>query len=477
MTPRDRAVLAGIVVIGAALRLVGIAQDSLWFDEVYTWWVTRRDLGDLLTFSLTRDVHPPLYLVGVWGWTRLAGDTEAALRLPSALASIATIPAMFALGRRLYDVRTGLLVAGLTAISWAPMHYGREARSYALLLLAVLLAVLGGIGMHRARQREESPGLADRLLAFGGGFVAAYTHHFGLLLTLVLGGLGVFTMPRVPGAKRGWLRGYAGLVVGCAPAVALAAWQRSAHDTFWIPPTDPGAFGWQFAGFLFWLEPAWRWVLALPVIGIGLAARRSGPRTRLSREDGFIGAWLLVPTTVALFVSVASLPVLTPRNLIVVLPAAYLVVARGLMQWPARARPWVVGAFAVAVLHTLLIGRAYHTTPQKPALRVIAATIAAEEAAGTSVPVVSSYIMPYAFDHALQSEGATARGVGRAARVGDVRGLVDRATVEGWTGAWVLGAEDGTPAAVRRALADAGWQEERVITAYQAEGRRYAIPR
>lgn len=135
--------LLGIVVLGALLRIPGLDRESFWLDETIAANAgTRGSLFDAIDFQTHVEVNPPLYHSLLWVWIKLFGDGEAAIRLLSALAGIATIPVVFAIGRRLHSARAGLLAALLTATSPLLVHYSQEARPYALTALFGTLSVL-----------------------------------------------------------------------------------------------------------------------------------------------------------------------------------------------------------------------------------------------------------------------------------------------------------------------------------------------
>src|SRR5690242_9145496 len=71
-----------IVVVAFCLRLHRIGAEELWLDEAFSFRdVTVAGWLGALRF---KDV-PPLYPLLLHGWIRLAGDSESALRLLSAL--------------------------------------------------------------------------------------------------------------------------------------------------------------------------------------------------------------------------------------------------------------------------------------------------------------------------------------------------------------------------------------------------------
>src|SRR5690349_8420446 len=93
--------LAALTVLGAGLRLIGLGRESPWNDELSSLMQYTRPTLWLAAVSTSAE-HVPGYWILMHVWTRIAGDSDAMLRLPSALFGIATIPAMFLLGRRWY---------------------------------------------------------------------------------------------------------------------------------------------------------------------------------------------------------------------------------------------------------------------------------------------------------------------------------------------------------------------------------------
>ena len=59
-TNRNFIIIWGIImIIGTALMFIGIAHESLWFDESYTAALMNHSLKDIIEITST-DSHPPL---------------------------------------------------------------------------------------------------------------------------------------------------------------------------------------------------------------------------------------------------------------------------------------------------------------------------------------------------------------------------------------------------------------------------------
>ncbi|MFQ5576179.1 MAG: glycosyltransferase family 39 protein, partial [Anaerolineae bacterium] len=168
--------LIAILWLALALRLFRLGEQSLWYDEGVTWYLTRFSLPELARWTAA-DIQPPLYYLIVWGAARLFGQSEWALRFPSAAAGALAVPLLWQMARRLF--RRGTLAAALFgAVAPLMVYYGQEARMYTLLAAQatlaswLLLRVAGG-----AKRRFA---VAYTLVMAS----ALYTHYFAAFLLL-----------------------------------------------------------------------------------------------------------------------------------------------------------------------------------------------------------------------------------------------------------------------------------------------------
>ena len=136
--PTDTWVLAGMVLVGASLRLATLTSQSYWFDEAQAAHELNLSFGALLSSLTSHETNPPLYFVLGWIWARVFGTGEAGLRSLSVLAGTAIIPLAYLCGRELVSRRAGLVAAALATLSPFMVWYSQEAREY--MLLAALTA-------------------------------------------------------------------------------------------------------------------------------------------------------------------------------------------------------------------------------------------------------------------------------------------------------------------------------------------------
>ena len=134
--PRVPRALIALTALAAALRLPTLGSQSLWLDEVLTGNLARGGLGDLFHVVAQQEANPPLFYLFEWVWTRVAGTSEFALRLPSALCGIALVPVGYAIGKKLAGERTAVALAALVAVHPLLVYYSQEARGYSAVALA-----------------------------------------------------------------------------------------------------------------------------------------------------------------------------------------------------------------------------------------------------------------------------------------------------------------------------------------------------
>jgi mannosyltransferase len=138
--------LAALTLLAAVLRLATLDVQSFWLDEAFTPVnVLRASLFTTLRAIPHTENTPPLWYLLVWADSRVLGTGEVALRLPSALAGIASVPVAWAIGRELDAARArraAVVCAALVAVNPLLIWYSQEARAYGLFVLTAALSML-----------------------------------------------------------------------------------------------------------------------------------------------------------------------------------------------------------------------------------------------------------------------------------------------------------------------------------------------
>jgi 4-amino-4-deoxy-L-arabinose transferase-like glycosyltransferase len=168
-----------IVALAIATRFSTLAFQSLWLDEAFTLAESGQPWSELIRDLFDPHQAYPLYILGMRLWYSLFGTSEVALRLPSAIAGVCAVPALYLLGRRLFNWQTGMLAALLLALSPLAIWYSQEAKAYAFLLL---LSVVTWLLLWRA---IEQPSRGTWGVFATATLVALFTHRLAAVLSLI----------------------------------------------------------------------------------------------------------------------------------------------------------------------------------------------------------------------------------------------------------------------------------------------------
>jgi mannosyltransferase len=305
--------LVALVVLAAYLRLHSISTKSLWADEAVTAAFTRLGWYDLARILWRREGNMTLYYLLLRGWSVL-GDSEAVLRGFSALWSVATVPAIFAIGRRLFSPVTGIVAALLWSVNAYSVRYAQEARSYSMVACLVTLAtyfLVRAIQSNAAGEQSTSSWKWYIVVST----LAVYAHFFAILA--VIAHIVAFwrrpEKPRVVSALK-WILLFTlpvWIFVATTGAGPLRWVPRPTLSELWLSLGHySGNAGWPLV------------LLYLAGVVIAISLRRG------DRNLWLLGSWFFVPILIALLFSLAR-PVFVPRYFIICIPALVLAVAAG----------------------------------------------------------------------------------------------------------------------------------------------------
>ena len=318
--PLRPAACAALVTL--AVTLWKIQVPSFWRDESATQSATQRSLPDLIAMLGHVDaVHGTYYLL-MWLEVRLAGHSELALRLPSALAMAGAAALITMTGSRLVSRRAGL-AAGLTfaalpAVSW----FAQDARPFAMETAAgaaasyFLVRLAGDDVRHR-----WACWYAASLVLLG------LANVFGLLLIPAHAlTLAAWRAPARLAVARRWL---GAVTIACAALLPLIvrAWTQRAQ-VGWLGP--PGAAAVLATGRLVGSTGLLLAVAVLTGMGLAFSAlhRRLGTDWP-ARLPALCLPWLAGPPVI-LFVMSQLQPAYTFRYIVFCMPAAALLIGTGL---------------------------------------------------------------------------------------------------------------------------------------------------
>ena len=114
-------------------------NQSIWFDESYSSYITRFDYGQMLEFTAA-DVHPPLYYILLKTWAHFFGHTDFAMRAMSAIFGAIAIVFVYLWLKYKYGASAAILGSFMMSIAPIFVRYGQEMRMYTLVMAIVFAA-------------------------------------------------------------------------------------------------------------------------------------------------------------------------------------------------------------------------------------------------------------------------------------------------------------------------------------------------
>ena len=160
---KDLLVLAVLVLVTVTVRIPGVFNRAIWYDESITLletagnaipaWsthptpaATQKELlagsptfGEVAAGLRETDVHPPVYYGLLSIWRRIAGDSIETARIFSVFCSTATVILLYLLLRASGFFRP-FWPTLVYSLSSGAVHYAHEARNYALAMFFLLAA-------------------------------------------------------------------------------------------------------------------------------------------------------------------------------------------------------------------------------------------------------------------------------------------------------------------------------------------------
>ena len=375
--PAARDVLAiGIpAVIAAVLSMVEITGRSLGFDEGATATIAAQH-GSALGSAIAHDGgNMSGYYLLEHVLIAAFGNGELVLRLPSAIAYVATVALVGAIGLRLFDRRAAFAAGLLCAVSLPLVFWAQSARGYALMVAFVSAAFLTLVTVAEPRTTVRSPARDVRTghwVAFT-VLMALATYSSYVAVLVIPAQLLVVLPSRQRRALRPFLVSFAVYALLCVPLFVLAV-QRGSGQLFWVPrPTHRIELQVLEALTSAGLQPSFHRtsttilllvITVVAVIAVAAWALRLLLRGARAWGLGVALAWFAVPVAITFVYSLIAQPLFQPRNVLMSVAPVALLLAAGITH-PRVPRLATVAALAALVaLRALQLGPSYGVSPE-----------------------------------------------------------------------------------------------------------------
>jgi len=345
-------VVVAILLLAFALRLYRLADSNIWWDEGWSVWLARQDLGSI-ALRTAADTHPPLHYFTLHFWDAIAGESAFAVRFSSLALGTLTVALLYRMGRSMVNGWLGLLGALVLAISRFHIWWSQEIRMYSLASLLSLLSLY--LFLRLLRDGDWRLWLSFVLVSE----LALWTHYLTILILLAENGtMLVLLLQR---ARRGdfrpplirWVVAQIGLIFLFAPWLYLALTRPT---TLSSPPPFNFPLFLHMAATVFSLGVTveierylWPTLGFMALVFAGLIPLFKGPRGE--RQGGLLLALtlLLLPLVIYLLsispaTSFYAPKIAAPRFLLLFLPAYLLLLAWGICLLGRRF--WLLGFLA-----------------------------------------------------------------------------------------------------------------------------------
>ncbi len=171
----------------AVLALAGLnffwqlGSSSYFIDEAFSVLHSSPDLGSIFHSVAHTETTPYTYFLLLHVWLKLTGsETEWVTRLPSAVAGIGLVWAVYWMAKAFVGPVESLAAAALCALSPLILSYAQETRVYIFLVLALTISVAATVRAGRRMERQT------RLLILGAAAAAfAIWLHYTAISVIV----------------------------------------------------------------------------------------------------------------------------------------------------------------------------------------------------------------------------------------------------------------------------------------------------
>jgi mannosyltransferase len=348
--------------LAAGFVIYSLGARSLWIDEGDTFTTASQHGSALWHWMLNDGGNMFTYYAGMHVVIALFGTSPIALRLPSALALVGTVPLAFALTRRLFDLRAATISAFLVAASLPLVYWGQNARAYTVAVLLVTASTYAFVCAVQTRKRWAY------VLYVVCSVLAIYTILLSALV--VVAQCCSLVLRRRHETSLSALAACAGSIALLSVPIGIAAAIRGTVPIEWIPPptlsldkyvlnfvasarvsgvsSTPTTHLLLEATLVTWAGAAFLFIYSLVRTG----------RSEDTWAIGLIGSCFVVPIAGILAITELVHPVFSDRYVLSSLPAASMLAGVAISRFRPAALALVAGA-ALVILRSLQIPASY----------------------------------------------------------------------------------------------------------------------
>ena len=166
-----------ILLLAFLLRVSGVTNRSLWYDEAVEFMSANVQFGKLFEMITTVNFQPPLFTMMLYGWLKIGGE-PVWLRLLPILISMLTLVGVMKLGQLILGRTAGWLAGFIVATLPTEIYYAQDLGEYAL---AVCTLTWSLFFLYLAQKRQFWP----YWIAWGLFATLSIFSHYGMGIVIL----------------------------------------------------------------------------------------------------------------------------------------------------------------------------------------------------------------------------------------------------------------------------------------------------
>ncbi len=374
------------MAIAVVLRWHDLLSWPLTFDEGATWYFAHLPFGALWGPRAVLETNPPLFY-GLEHVVLSFGGGPGTLRLASALAGVLYVPVAAAIAASLGGAGAGALAAVLVATSPVCIGASQDARTYALLTLAALSAILATLRLLAAYGSPAPVRAGTRrwwVLYVVASIAAIYLHNTAVLMVAALNLVAVVSATRRTAWRRAFVADW--ITANAIVAMAYALWvpvvifqTRHTLANFWL--TVPSLTDLRYAVLNVYAEPDVRVLQPMAdllILAVGMWGVLSLAKRRAALG---LGIFVILGVPAVTWLISQWRPIMNGKTLLWLAPVFLVFVAVGCLR--TRRLAWPLAALLVAVQAVGCVGHFHNRWDE--AFPEVAAVLAREVRVGDAI--------------------------------------------------------------------------------------------
>lgn len=167
------------VALYLAVRIWGLTDSCLWFDEIFSVHAAGHSWREIWEFVRLDLIHPPLFYASLKIWIAAGGESLLWLRLfPVFFSILALIPLVLLCGELKFSQAEKTAAITLLAVNGLLVKYSQEVRMYSVLFCLSLFSIWLFVRLLNTKSKSAFFWL------FFVNLLLVYTHYFGWLVVV-----------------------------------------------------------------------------------------------------------------------------------------------------------------------------------------------------------------------------------------------------------------------------------------------------